>query len=170
MAQAMKKTDTNFQLQGRHVLVVGLGKTGRAAARFFLQHGAAVSVSESTAESSMAPDLVTWLKENNIDHETGGHSTKRFTAAELIFVSPGIPLNIEPLAAARRLNIPIIGELAVAAKFMKTPVIAVTGTNGKTTVTTFWAIFSMPAPKRHLSAAISAPRCWNTLPVPRMQI
>ena len=59
-----------------------------------------------------------------------------FGTADLIFVSPGIPLTLEPLAVARRRNIPVIGELAVASQLLKTPVVAVTGTNGKTTVTT----------------------------------
>jgi UDP-N-acetylmuramoylalanine--D-glutamate ligase len=135
MNKQIKKSGT-IKFQGRHVLVVGLGKTGQAATRFFLQHGARVSASESSPKSSIAPDFFAWLEENNIPCETDGHSSGFFTAADLIFVSPGIPLNVEPLAKARRNNIPITGELAVAAEFLQTPVIAVTGTNGKTTVTT----------------------------------
>ncbi len=121
---------------GMHILVVGLGKTGLAAARFFLQQGARVSVSDSSPESSLSPDSLTWLKNNNIHCETGGHSTGLFTAVDLIFVSPGVPLTMEPLVAARQHLIPVIGELAIAADFIRTPVVAVTGTNGKTTVTT----------------------------------
>jgi len=136
MTQALKKPDVLSHLQGLHVVIVGLGKTGQAAARFFRQHGARVSVSESSPKSSIPPEFVTWLVENSISFETGGHSTNFFTAADLVFVSPGIPLTIEPLIASRRRNIPVMGELAVAAQFMQTPVIAVTGTNGKTTVTT----------------------------------
>jgi UDP-N-acetylmuramoylalanine--D-glutamate ligase len=148
MAQPMKKSETKFQLQDRHVLVVGLGKTGRAAARFFLQHGARVSVSESGPKSSILPEVITWLAEHNIHHETDGHRINFFTAADLIFVSPGIPLTIEPLVAARRQNIPIIGELEVAAQFIQTPVIAVTGTNGKTTVTTLLGDIFGAGPKK----------------------
>jgi len=119
-----------------HVLVAGLGKTGLAAVRFFLLQNVTVSVSESLPENSIAPETLTWLKNNNIPFETGGHSTKLFTAVDLVFVSPGIPLTIEPLVAARQQGIPVIGELAIAADFIRTPVIAVTGTNGKTTVVT----------------------------------
>ena len=136
MIKPKKKSDTISQLQGKHVLVVGLGKTGQAAARFFLQHNARLSVSESSPRSSIPPDFLAWLEENNIPCETDGHSSAFFTSADLIFVSPGIPLTIEPLVIARSNNIPITGELAVTAQFLQTPVIAVTGTNGKTTVTT----------------------------------
>jgi UDP-N-acetylmuramoylalanine--D-glutamate ligase len=136
MIKPKKKSDTISQLQGKHVLVVGLGKTGQAAARFFLQHNARLSVSESSPRSSIPPDFLAWLEENNIPCETDGHSSGFFTSADLIFVSPGIPLTIEPLVIARSNNIPITGELAVTAQFLQTPVIAVTGTNGKTTVTT----------------------------------
>jgi UDP-N-acetylmuramoylalanine--D-glutamate ligase len=148
MTQSTKKPDTNFQLQGSHILVVGLGKTGQAAVRFFLQHGARVSVSESAPRGSILPELLSWLKANNISLETDGHSIGLFTSAEIIFVSPGIPLNIKPLAEARHQNIPIIGELTVAAQFIQTPVIAVTGTNGKTTVTTLLGDFFQAASKK----------------------
>ncbi len=86
-------------------------------------------------------EIITWLEENNIAFETGGHSMDLFTSADCIFVSPGIPLTIEPLAEARRQNIPVIGELSIAAQFLQTPVVAVTGTNGKTTVTTLLGDF-----------------------------
>jgi len=158
MTIQMKKPDNFSQLQGRHVLVVGLGKTGQAAARFFLQHGARVSVSESSPKSIIIPEFVTWLKENNITCETDGHSMDLFTSAELIFVSPGIPLTIEPLTEARHQNIPIIGELAVAAQFMRTPVVAVTGTNGKTTVTTLLGnIFQAGSKKVFVGGNIGTP-------------
>lgn len=119
-----------------HVLVVGLGRSGLAACRFFQLQGARLSVSEFSPESSLAPESLSWLKDNNIPYETGGHSIGLFTSVDLVFVSPGIPLNMEPIVAARHKGIPIIGELAIVAQFIRTPVLAVTGTNGKTTVTT----------------------------------
>jgi len=132
----MKQLETNIKLQGQHVLIVGLGKTGQAAARFFLQHGARVSVSDASPKQAIPSEIIAWLEKNNIAYETGSHSQAFFTSADLIFISPGIPLTIAPLAEARRRNIPVVGELALAAQYMRTPVIAVTGTNGKTTVTT----------------------------------
>ena len=148
MTQPTKITDTSFQLQDRHILVVGLGKTGQAAVSFFLQHGARVSVSESSPRSSILSEVLSWLEDNNIIFETDGHSTSLFTSADLIFVSPGIPLTITALTEARHRNIPITGELAVAAQFIQTPVIAVTGTNGKTTVTTLLGDMFQAASKK----------------------
>jgi UDP-N-acetylmuramoylalanine--D-glutamate ligase len=139
MVQSLQISDLSLQLQDLHVLVVGLGKTGLAAVTFFLQQGARISVSEAMPESSQPSEVIEMLKEHKIVYETGGHSTRFFNEADLIFVSPGIPLNIEPLTVARHRNIPVTGELAIAAQLLKTPVAAVTGTNGKTTVTTLLA-------------------------------
>lgn len=158
MAQSVKISETNIQLQGKHILVVGLGKTGRAAVKFFLQHGARVSASESSPKNTLKPEVVSMLEENKIAYETGGHSAAYFTAADLIFVSPGIPLSIEPLVVARNNNIPVIGELAIASQFLKTPVVAVTGTNGKTTVTTLLAnIFQAGTGKIFVGGNIGTP-------------
>ena len=158
MAQSLQISETDLQLQGSRILVVGLGKTGRAAVRFFLQQGARVSASESSPKKTLKPEVIALLEENKIAYETGKHSTAYFTAADLIFVSPGIPLTIEPLAVARSNNIPIIGELTVASQFLKTPVVAVTGTNGKTTVTTLLAnIFQSGACKIFMGGNIGTP-------------
>ena len=158
MAQSLHISDTKIQLEGSRVLVVGLGKTGLAAVRFFLQLGARVSVSESSPKNTLGPEVVSMLEENKIACETGGHSVDFFGTADLIFVSPGIPLTIEPLAFARRSNIPVIGELAVASQFLKTPVVAVTGTNGKTTVTTLLAdIFQTGTKKIFVGGNIGTP-------------
>ncbi len=158
MSQIKTESDPGLQLQDRHILVVGLGKTGRAAAMFFLKHGARVSVSDSSPQSAIVPEFVRWLEDNNIPCETGGHSAALFTSVDLIFVSPGIPLTIKPLAAARQMGIPVIGELAVAAQFLQTPTIAVTGTNGKTTVTTLLGdIFRAASKKVFVGGNIGTP-------------
>ena len=137
MATSITDTDSgNFLYSGTTILVVGLGKTGIAAVKFFLQHGARVSVSDSSPKTTIEPETLSWLEEYKIAYETGGHSTDLFTSADLIFVSPGIPLDIKPLIEARRRSIPIVGELAITAQNFTTPVVGITGTNGKTTVTT----------------------------------
>jgi len=158
MSIAMNQSDLISRPQGRHFLIVGMGKTGQAAVRFFLQHGARVSVSESSPRGSIKAEVIAWFEKSNIPYETDGHSKKFFTMADCIFVSPGIPLTIEPLAEARRKNIPVIGELAVAARFLQTPVIAVTGTNGKTTVTTLLGdMFSAGSQKVFVGGNIGTP-------------
>ncbi len=137
MATSITNTETGKLLYpGKSILVVGLGKTGIAAVKFFLQHGARVSVSDSSPTGTILPEVLAWLSKNNITYETGGHSIDMFTSVNLIFVSPGIPLSIEPLVEARRNSIPILGELAITAHYIKTPLVGITGTNGKTTVTT----------------------------------
>lgn len=119
-----------------HVLVVGLGKSGFAAVKFFKHCGARVSVSDSSPRKMIDPGIIDWLSANNIRFETGGHTPEFFAAADLIVVSPGVALNLEPLTAARRRCTPIVGEMAIAAQYLRTPAVAITGTNGKTTVTT----------------------------------
>lgn len=121
---------------GAHVVVVGLGKSGVSAVRFLLKLGVKISVSEGGRQENLEGDLVRWLKEKRVFVETGGHTSELLISADCILVSPGVPLGIAPLAAAREKGIPVVGELALAKDFLKGPVVAVTGTNGKSTVTT----------------------------------
>ena len=114
------------------VLVVGAGKTGVAVARFCLARGAQVTVTDqrSGAELHAAREAlgerVTW--------ELGRHMQRSFLDADLIVVSPGVP-DIEPLKVARKKGVRITGEVELAASFIQAPLIGVTGTNGKSTVT-----------------------------------
>ena len=121
---------------GAHVVVVGLGKSGVSAVRFLLNFGVKISVSEGGRQENLEGDLVRWLKEKRVFVETGGHTSELLTSADCILVSPGVPLGIAALAAARQKGIPVVGELALAKDFLTAPVVAVTGTNGKSTVTT----------------------------------
>jgi len=119
-----------------HVLVVGLGKSGWAAVQFLHRQGVKVSVSDITPAERIAPEIRRWLEQQKIFFEVGRHSEDLFTRVDSIVVSPGVPLDIPPLQAAHRRSIPVLGEMALGARFLKTPAVAVTGTNGKTTVTT----------------------------------
>jgi UDP-N-acetylmuramoylalanine--D-glutamate ligase len=119
-----------------HVLVVGLGASGFSAVKFFKQLGLQISVSDITPIEQLNQQYVHWLEENQIPIEGGSHSSELFNNADCIMVSPGIPLDIEPLQNARHRSVPVVGEMAIAAQYLQTPVVAVTGTNGKTTVTT----------------------------------
>ena len=133
---AKNSTRQNILYPGIKVLVVGLGQTGLAAVKFFEKCGAIVSVSESTLQSQIDPQILAMLESHEISLEAGTHSVDFFQSVDLIFVSPGIPLDLEPLAAAQSHSIPVVGEMAIVAQYIKTQVVAVTGTNGKTTVTT----------------------------------
>jgi UDP-N-acetylmuramoylalanine--D-glutamate ligase len=120
-------------IDGKRVLVVGLGKSGRSAIDFCRRQGATVSVSDSSAAK---PEDAEWLLQLGIAGEFGGHTPSFCLAADLILISPGVPHDLPIFQEARRAGIPVIGELALASRYLRTPVIAVTGTNGKTTVTT----------------------------------
>lgn len=140
------------------ILIVGLGSSGLAAARFFHGRGAQVSVSEAGPKEKIAPEILTELSQKNIFLETGGHSPKLFGAMDMIVMSPGVPLDIEALSTARRRAVPIVGEMAIAAQYLETPVVAVTGTNGKTTVTTMLGdIFKAAGKKVFVGGNIGTP-------------
>lgn len=132
----MSKNLKEILQPGVHVVVVGLGKSGVSAIRFLLTLGVKISVSEGGDLETLDRDLVCWLKEKGVFVETGGHTSELLTSADCILVSPGVPLGIAPLEVARQKGIPVVGELALAKDFLKAPVLAVTGTNGKSTVTT----------------------------------
>lgn len=118
----------------KNIVVVGLGKTGLALARFFRSIEARVTVSDSDIADNLGPRL-SEAKELGCNVEVGGHKRETFTGADLVVLSPGVPDDLEVLREARSRGIPVIGELEVAAKLVSVPIIAVTGTNGKTTTT-----------------------------------
>ncbi len=127
--------NTNFS--ERKVLVVGLGVSGLWTARWLAGQKAVVTVSERRPEPDIDTEICGEILRLGITLETGGHRRQTFTNTDLIIVSPGVPDDIEPLRAAKNKGIPVIGELEFACRLIDTPVIAITGTNGKSTVTAF---------------------------------
>jgi UDP-N-acetylmuramoylalanine--D-glutamate ligase len=123
-----------MELKGKKVLVVGLGKSGLAAALFLRRRGAQVTVSDVRSAEALAKDIPALLDEG-IMVETGGHGLLTFRRQDLIVVSPGVPLNTPELAQVRSFGLPVIGELELAARFLKGRSLAITGSNGKTTTT-----------------------------------
>jgi UDP-N-acetylmuramoylalanine--D-glutamate ligase len=123
-----------MKLKGKRVLVVGLARTGIGVVRFLTEQGARVTATdirtadEMQENSSAIRDLV-------VNTEFGGHRVETFLNADLIVVSPGVPLGIEPITAAREKGIEVISEIELACRFIRDPIIGVTGTNGKTTTT-----------------------------------
>jgi UDP-N-acetylmuramoylalanine--D-glutamate ligase len=124
-----------MELKGKKVLVVGLGKSGLAAALFLRRRGAQVTVSDLRSAQALSKEIPSLL-EAGIVVEAGGHGLLTFRRQDLIVVSPGVPLSTPELVQVRRLGLPIIGELELAARFLKGKVLAITGSNGKTTTTT----------------------------------
>jgi UDP-N-acetylmuramoylalanine--D-glutamate ligase len=124
-----------MELKGKKVLVVGLGKSGLAAALFLRRRGAQVTVSDLRSAEVLGKEIPSLL-EAGIVVEAGGHGLLTFRRQDLIVVSPGVPLSTPELVQVRNLGLPIIGELELAARFLKGKVLAITGSNGKTTTTT----------------------------------
>jgi UDP-N-acetylmuramoylalanine--D-glutamate ligase len=125
------------ELLHKKVLVVGLGKSGLSVARYLSRKGAQVGVSELQEEAELDSVLLRDTLQLGIALETGGHKEETFLNADMIIVSPGVPLDMAPLIAADEAGVPILGELELASRLMDTPLVAVTGTNGKSTATAF---------------------------------
>src|SRR5580692_11316791 len=115
-----------LDLRGKKVLVVGLGKSGRAAALFLRRKGAQVTVSDVRSAEALAKDIPALLEEG-INVEAGGHGLLTFRRQDLIVVSPGVPLDTPELAQVRSFGLPIIGELELAARFLKGRILAIPG-------------------------------------------
>ena len=121
-------------LKDKEVLVVGLARTGLAVAEFLASKGAGVTITDSSPAAELEP-AVDAAKAMGCSLELGGHPVEVFESADLIVVSPGVPLDLPQLVAARRMGVPIIGELELASRYVRLPVVAISGTNGKTTTT-----------------------------------
>ena len=124
-----------MELNGKRALVVGLGKSGVASALFMKAHGARVTVSDTKSGDELRNEIPVLL-DHGITVETGGHGDRTFRGQDLIVVSPGVPVDAPPLVQARSLGETVIGEIELAAQFLPGPVMAITGSNGKTTTTT----------------------------------
>jgi UDP-N-acetylmuramoylalanine--D-glutamate ligase len=123
-----------MELKGKKVLVVGLGKSGLAAALFLRQRGAQVTVSDMRSAAALSKEIPALL-ERGIMVESGGHGLLTFRRQDLIVVSPGVPLDTPELVQVKTFGLPVIGELELAAQFLKGNILAITGSNGKTTTT-----------------------------------
>jgi len=125
--------DLVMGLGPNRVLVVGAGKTGLAVARFCASRNAEVTITDKRGDAELG-DAKAALRDYKIHWELGGHVEATFRSADLIVVSPGVPM-LPELQAAKRHGAAITGEVELAFRFCEAPVVAVTGTNGKSTVT-----------------------------------
>ncbi len=169
-----------MDLKNKRVLVVGLGKSGLAAALFLRDRGARVTVSDARSAAALAKEIPTLL-EAGIMVESGGHGLLTFRRQDLIVVSPGVPLDTPEVAQAISFGLPVIGELELASRFLQGEVIAITGSNGKTTTTTLigqiFADAGLPTlvggniglPVIELIPA-GTPETWNVLEVSSFQL
>lgn len=123
-----------MELKDKRILVVGLGKSGVASAIFLRKQGAQVTVSDVRSVEALAAELPALL-DAGVMVEAGGHGLLTFRRQDLIVVSPGVPFDTPELVQARNFGTPVIGELELASHFLKGNILAITGSNGKTTTT-----------------------------------
>jgi UDP-N-acetylmuramoylalanine--D-glutamate ligase len=124
-----------MELKNKRVLVVGLAKSGMAAAQFLRDQGARVTVSDSRSVAALEREIPALL-DAGIMVEAGGHGLLTFRRQDLIVVSPGVPYDTPELKQVRAFGLPIVGEVELAYRFLAGEVVAITGSNGKTTTTT----------------------------------
>ncbi len=123
-----------MELAGKQVVVVGLARSGIAAAEFLLRRGALVVATDRRPAADLAQEAV-MLQERGARLELGGHREATFTGADLVVVSPGVPWDLPELVAARAAGVPVMAELELGYQHMRGTVAAVTGTKGKSTTT-----------------------------------
>ncbi len=117
----------------KRIVVIGAGLSGQALVRFLVERGATVALSDLRPREQI--EGLASLQGLPIRFDLGGHSLELFEQADFIAVSPGVPLDCEPLRLAASCGIPLLGEIEIAAQEISAPIIGVTGTNGKSTTT-----------------------------------
>lgn len=123
-----------FDLGGKRVLVVGLGRTGLVTSLFAAGYGAAVTATDMRTESDLG-ETASKLREAGVRLELGGHLSSTFVGRDLIVVSPGVSPKLEMVALARSSGVPVWSEIELAWRFLRGKLVAITGSNGKTTTT-----------------------------------
>jgi len=123
-----------MEFTGKKIVVIGMGKTGIATARYLGNQGAKVAVTDEKQFDQWGGEFKQIAGEKWL--EVGDYNARVLEGADMVVPSPGVPPNSDLLVEAQKKNIPVVSEIELAYWFLKVPVIAVTGTNGKTTTTT----------------------------------
>lgn len=122
------------ELRGQSALVVGMARSGVAAARFLAERGARVVATDAKPLEQLGPDVAA-LQALGVALELGGHRLQTFVESDLVVVSPGVPWERPELVAAREAGAEVLAELELGARYVEGPMAAVTGTKGKSTTT-----------------------------------
>src|SRR6185436_8823714 len=125
-----------FSVAGKRVIVAGGGRSGVAAAELLVSRGAHVTLSDTSAALQGGEHL----RALGVTVDLGPHRSEAFRAADLIVLSPGVPPTQDAVVSAREAGVAVIGEVELASRFLQGPVIAITGTKGKSTTTTLTAL------------------------------
>ncbi len=147
-----------MDIRNKIVTVIGLAKSGQAAADLALSKGARVRLSEKRTKEQLSPKIREWIESRGFEAEYGGHTQSFIQASDLIVISPGVSVDAPILNWARGQGIAVIGEMELAYRFCPAPIIAVTGSNGKSTVSTLIATVLKAAGRdTHLCGNIGTP-------------
>ncbi|HXG38932.1 MAG TPA: UDP-N-acetylmuramoyl-L-alanine--D-glutamate ligase [Bacteroidota bacterium] len=138
------------RLRHSHVSIIGAARSGVAAAKLLQQQGATVFVSDQEQEAKLVPHI-SQLRSAGIAYEVGGH-TDRVYNCSLMVISPGVPSTAPVVLEAQRRGIKVVSELELASWFCRAPIVAITGSNGKTTTTTLLGRILFDAKKKHVVA------------------
>jgi len=127
--------ENGFKVAGRKVLVIGAARSGIASARFLTKRGAIVALNDRKPLADWADAALT-LKTEGVACVAGEPPSWLLDQIDLVVISPGVPKNVVPIRYADRRGAEVIGEIELASRFLRGRMVAVTGTNGKTTTTT----------------------------------
>ncbi|UKL12886.1 UDP-N-acetylmuramoyl-L-alanine--D-glutamate ligase [Dissulfurimicrobium hydrothermale] len=141
-----------MDLRGKKIVVLGIGASGEAAAKWAESRGAMVVVSDLKPIGRWPSDFIEWARARGVGIEAGKNDPKTCLSADMVIVSPGIPLDAHVVRSTLEYGIPITGELALAVSLWRGPLIAITGTNGKTTTTSLVGEMFKTAGLPHVTA------------------
>ncbi len=143
-----------MELKDRKVLVVGIGETGKALCNFLLEKGAKIMISEINEKADVPKEI----RDRAVHIELGRHTVNTFEKADLIIVSPGVPMYIEPILKAKERGVKVIAEVELAFLELKGKIVGITGSNGKsTTVSLTHKIISDSGRRAYLCGNIGTP-------------
>ena len=148
--------------QGKTALIAGAGKSGQACARFLLDCGARVILTDTRSEDALKNEIAALqssaARSGELVLELGGHRNESFARCDFVVVSPGIPLSLPFFEVSRKAGIPIIAEVELAYRHLKGKIIGITGSNGKTTTTTLVSdLLNGAGLKAHAAGNIGTP-------------
>ncbi|MDZ4662104.1 MAG: UDP-N-acetylmuramoyl-L-alanine--D-glutamate ligase [Pseudomonadota bacterium] len=123
---------TETDLKDKRILIVGLGRSGVALSKFLARNGAKVTISDHKSKAELS-NALEQLSDLQLQFDLGGHTPKIFLDQDIIVLSPGVPQNLKIFEYAKGHGVKVTGEFEFSSSFIREPVIAITGTNGKST-------------------------------------
>ncbi len=125
-----------MDLKGKKIAILGAGRSGMAAAKLAVHFNGTAKISDNNPQLNLPQESQAWMKKNQVTIETKGHTREFIYESDLVVMSPGVRIDAPAVQWAKEKQIPILGEIEFAYRFCNKPIIAVTGSNGKTTTAT----------------------------------